>query len=507
MRDCDYNWWCNNLFCMKELTKDNWVEKGLIGLLVILNALFLYYWVALSANYCLHYDDVHFLWKMREYSIFAYVREMYMTVGGNFSSYGINGIIFTISNWIGAYRFWPMLFYLLGILMTWDAFRDTPWIRNSGYKAWLGIITLYNVYILTSVDYAVFTWLCAMEYYLFAPALCLLLKYLAKDSLTWPQWIPFFMVALFISGNTVSISTVTFVVLFAYGMYMWYMEDWNVPATWAKPQVRRLLGITALMLICFAVVYVAPGNWIRMATEGDIEQPQNVTQFIYAICVCAVTFLYLMFFYLPYHLIAVALGAWVGCRFPMELPCSRRNAILYTLLIGLSYLIVSVVPLAYLSNSFQMQRNYIQIGFFYLLTFFTLGFLFTNHSKVDREKLYRGVNVSISISTVFLIVIMCFNIKQDVPVAVAYNKAHQDREMYLISLQEAGNKETVKVEKFPSSHTQDAKYNILKLFGKKTSKQGIYYEADASTEPNEYEGHIRKLLHLDFDFVIEEPKQ
>ena len=98
---------------------------------------------------------------------------------------------------------------------------------------------------------------------------------------------------------------------------------------------------------------------------------------------------------------------------------------------------------------------------------------------------------------------MGLNIHQDLPIARAYNKAHQDREAYLLQLQAEGNKETVIVEPFPSIHTPDAKYNVLKLLGKSTPMPAIYYESDTSIEPNEYEGHIRKLLNLDFDFVLE----
>ena len=81
--------------------------------------------------------------------------------------------------------------------------------------------------------------------------------------------------------------------------------------------------------------------------------------------------------------------------------------------------------------------------------------------------------------------------------------AHQERETYLKSLQEAGQKETVLVEPFPSTHTPDAKYNVLKWLGKFTTMPSIYYESDTGTEPNEYESHIKKLLKLDFDFVLE----
>jgi hypothetical protein len=485
-------------------SKTNLIERSLIGLLVVLNALFLYYWVALAANYCLHYDDVHFLWKMREYSIFDYVHEMYMTRGGNFVSYGLNGIIFTIANWIGGYRAWAMIFYVLGIVITWSAFRDLPWLKKEGFKGWLGVITLYNVYVLTSVDYAVFTWICAMEYYLFAPVVCLIIRYLNQETLKWWQWILLVVCAIFISGNAVSISTITFVILFAYGMFLWYKENWNISETWKKPQIRRLLAITALMLICFTIVFVAPGNWSRMEGEFDIEQPQNLKEFLRAIIVCAGMFLYLMAFYFPYHLIAVALGAWVGTKYPMQLSCNRNKAIILTILVFVSYLLICVLPLAYLSNGFQIQRNYIQIGLFYLLTFFVIGYLITNNRKKDYSIFSQ---TSVGVCALFLIVIMCLNTKQDLPVARAYNLAHQERETCLKSLQEAGQKETVLVEPFPSTHTPDAKYNVLKWLGKSTTMPSIYYESDTGTDPNEYENHIRKLLKLDFDFVLAEPQE
>lgn len=452
----------------------------------------------------MHFDDVHFLWKMREYSIFKYVREMYMSRGGNFVSYGLNGIIFTLSNRIGSYRFWAKIFYMLGICMTWLAFSDMSFIKKSGWRGWLGVITLYNVYILTSVDYAVFTWMCAMEYYLFAPALCMLIKYFAKESLNWSQWVIMMALAIFISGNAVSISTISFVVMFAYGMYLWYNERWNVCAAWAKPQVRRLIGVTVLMLVCFAIVFVAPGNWSRLEDGNDMQHPETIMEFGMAIVKCVVMFLYMMAFYLPYHLIAVAFGAWAGIHYPMELQISRKKALSVIVIVAIVYLLVCVVPLAYLSNGFGIQRNYIQIGFFYILTFYVLGYLITCQSKFGNKKC---ISVLTYTCTIFLIVIMVLNIRQDLPVARAYNKAHQERESYLLSLQDAGNKETIVVVPYPSTHTTDAKYNVLRWIGKKSPMQAIYYESDTDVQPNEYEGHIRKLLKLDFDFVLAEPKK
>ena len=489
---------------MKE--KINWIEKGAMGLLVALNALFLYYWIVLSANYCPHFDDVHFLWFLRDHSIAEYVYEMYMKHGGNFAGYAQNGIIFAISNWVGDYHFWPMVFYVIGIVLTWGAFRELPFFKNSGYKGWLGLITLYNVYILTSVDYAVFTWTCATGYYIGAPVVCLLMKYLIKDTLAWWQWVLLIFLSISIGGGSVALSTVSFVVLFAYGMWMWYKEGWNIKNTWNKPQVKRLLGITALMLVCFAIMFVAPSNWNRMEWADDIQQPQNLTQFIKAIAVCAGMFVYMMMFYLPYHLIVVAIGALAGRKYPMNLPIDRWKAIGLLILLFVVCLLVSVVPLAYLSNGFAIQRNYIQIGFFYMVMLFAIGYIWTSEKrKVEsgRWKEESGMGMLCGVCAVFLIAIMCLNIKQDLPVARAYNKAHQEREAYLLELQDKGQKETVTVTPFPDTHTPDAKYTILKWIGKRTNMQSIYYEADTEAEPNEYEIYMRNWLKLDFDFVLE----
>ena len=101
---------------------------------------------------------------------------------------------------------------------------------------------------------------------------------------------------------------------------------------------------------------------------------------------------------------------------------------------------------------------------------------------------------------------MCLNIRQDLPVARAYNLAHQERESYLLKSQETGNTETIVVAPYPSTQMPDAKYNVLKSMGKKTNMQAIYYESDTDLEPNEYESHVRKLFGLDFDFVLAEPR-
>ena len=77
----------------------------------------------------------------------------------------------------------------------------------------------------------------------------------------------------------------------------------------------------------------------------------------------------------------------------------------------------------------------------------------------------------------------------------------------MLRLQETGQIESVVVTPYPTTQTPDAKYNVLRMIGKKTSMQAIYYEADTDVDPNEYEEHVRRLLKIDFDFVLTEIKE
>lgn len=475
--------------------KKSLFDKSVVILLLILNALFFVYWVELSIHYCLHFDDVHFMWKLSNISIFEYVREMYLSRGGNFIGYGINGVIFTVSNLFGLYQFWPILFYIIGILITFLAFKDYVCSINK-CKLLLGIITSYNLYILTSVDLAVFTWLCAMAYYLYAPSLCLLLKYINSRRLTITQRIMSVILALFIAGSSVSFSTISFVVLFVNGMVVWYKHDWNVNATWNDNSARNLLFITGIMLVVFAIVVVAPGNYNRMRDGVDIEQPSDFYEFVVACIKCIVMYLYLTVFYLPYYIIVFVFGYYIGTNKIDKLDSKKTKTILIWCTYFL-YLLICVMPLAYLSNGFHIQRNYTQLTYFLLISIFITGFIWGTGRRFENSLM-----ITESLSVIFLIIIMTINIHQDIPVAISYYKAHKEREVVLSRYNEIGNTDTIVVKPFPPTNTPDAKYNVCRLFKRHTSMPSMYYESDTGVEPNEYETYIKRIYSLNFDFVI-----
>lgn len=481
---------------------NEYIQKMLIALLVVLNVLFLVYYVALSCNYSLHYDDVHFMWKLRDYSIGEYVYDMYMTRGGNWVGYGMNGILFKLSNWIGDYHWIPIMVYIEGILLMFGAVRGL----FNGVSKWLVamvVITAYHIYMLTAPDFAVITWLCACGYYLYAPFMCLLLRYLNYPKLEWWRLVILIYLILNLGGSNVTITPMALLIMFTMVLIIWYHNGWQIAKTWSDVRIRRIVYVTIAMLVVFGIMLLGPGNYARLEFGDDMHHPTSIMGYSIAYVKCIATYLYMMAFYIPYYLLVLALGAYVGSNSLNNWVKSMKKSLLAAVGVFILYLAISVIPLAYLSGGFGIQRNYTPVTFFLVFLFFAIGYI-VGEGKIRWKKQIGIVSSALAIG---MCAIVALNMRQDIPVILNYRIAHERRFDYLMHLQEQGNTETVYVEPYPSVSTPDVKYNVMQLIGKSSPKQAINYESDTDVEPNEYEGHIRKLLKLDFDFVLAEPKK
>ena len=96
-----------------------------------------------------------------------------------------------------------------------------------------------------------------------------------------------------------------------------------------------------------------------------------------------------------------------------------------------------------------------------------------------------------------------FNIVLDAPTAREYSRAVDNRVKYLQVLNERGQQEIVTVTSLPIPYTEDVKHFVLSHIGSTTPMSVLYYISDTDVVPNEYEYHMKKVLGLDFDFVLE----
>ena len=478
------------------------IQKILIALLGLLNLLFLVYYVALSCNYSLHYDDVHFMWELRDYSIGEFVYDMYMTRGGNWVGYGMNGILFKLANWVGDYHWIPIVAYFLGILMTLGTVRGL----FNGVSKWvisLSAIAIYNIYMLTAPDFAVITWLCACRYYLYAPWMCLLLRYLNYPKLTWWRWLILVYLVLSLGGTNVIITPMALLLMLAMALIILHRNGWQIASTLADVRIRRIVYCTIAILVVFGIMLLGPGNYARLESGDDMNHPTSLMGFGMAYAKCIAVYLYLMAFYIPYYLLVLALGCYVGINSVSNWVKNKKKALPLVVGAFVAYLAISVLPLAYLSGGFGIQRNYTPATFFLVMLFFAIGYII-GEGKTQWKK---HMGIACSVLAVGMCAIVLLNMRQDIPVIRNYRIAHEQRFEYLKKLQEQGNKETVYVDPYPSAYTPDVKYNVMHLLGKSSPMQAINYESDTDVKSNEYVFHIRELYHLDFDFVLAEKKE
>ena len=484
-----------------NITKNNtFIGKVIVASLVVLNVLFLIYWSILAYYSRLHYDDLHFIWKMREMSVFDYVKEMYYTRSGRFVSYAMNGWKSIIIDAFGFHQLWALFYYALGLGICWLVVKDHK-LTVSRFSLFMGMCFVYNVFVLSNIDFSVFFWLCAMSYYLYLPLACLLLKYLNMEKLKWWQWIIMLVIAVLIGGGNEAFSPIVLLLMFVCGMYWWHLKEWKVKETWALPQIRRIVWTAILILILFVIVVVAPGNYVRMSDTEQFVHPQGLFGWIMAIGEAVVTFFYFMIFYAPDYLIVFVLAYYTGGKMEVKLPHTKSKIVVGLVLVFMAYLVISSLPNVYLYGGFGIQRSYTHIVFALLLAIIAIGIVLGVGNKSPKPGWIAVGGMSL------LAVIMCANIINDTPTAKAYGKAVDDRIEYLSVLRDKGQKETVKVSPLPLPYTEDPKHLILHLLGKDTPMSVLYYVSETDVVPNEYEYHLKRVLELDFDFVLAEKDQ
>ena len=473
------------------------LDRVILVVLIVLNALFLVYWSILAYNSQLHYDDLHFLWKMREMSVFEYVKEMYLTRSGRFVGYALNGVRSIVVNALGFHQLWPLVYYALGLGVCWLVVKDLK-LNVSQASLFMGMCFVYNVYVLTNIDFPVFFWLCAMGYYLSLPNACLFLKYLNMEKLKGWQWAILVLLAVLNGGGGEVSTAIVLLLMFVCGMYWWHSKGWNVKETWALPQVRRIVWMALLLIVLLVIVVAAPGNYARMSDTEQFVHPKGLYGWIMGISEAVVMFFYFMAFYAPYYLIVFILAYYVGGKMNVELDQTKIKIVVKLVLAFMAYLVIASLPNVYLYGGFGIQRTYTHIVFALLLTIVAIGYVLGIGNKSTKSGWFAVVGLS------SFAVIMCVNIINDTPTARSYKKAVDDRIDDLCSLRDNGQKETVKVAPLPVPYTEDPKHFILHLLGKETPRSRLYYISDTKTEPNEYEYHMRQVLNLDFDFVIAE---
>ncbi len=473
-------------------------ERILKICLTLVNLAFLEYWLILAFFSRLHFDDMHFIAKLRDMSIPAYVKDMYFSRSGRFVAYIINGLMSAVITTLGFHHLWAIVYYILGIAICWYVVKDFG-KKIPRFLLFLTVCLVYNLFVLTNIDFPVFYWLCAMTYYLNFPIACLILKLVNQERLNGWQWATLGLAVIYTGGGNESFTPIALLLMFFNGLYWWRSKGWSVKETWTLPQVRRIVWTAAAILALFAIVVIAPGNYGRMSDADHFMHPDGIAGWIKGLANAVVSFFYFTAFYLPYYAVVFALAYYFGSRMPTNAPSmpGKGKLVLAIALSFLAYLIVSAIPNVFLYSDFGIQRTYTHTVLVLILAIGAIGFV------LGRGRPSRMAVTATVAGLLALTVIMGVNIKMDTPSARDYARSVDERTELLTRLQENGQKDPVIVPALSIPATIDTKFFILDLLGKKSDKPVLYYYSDATEIDNGYEMIMKDYLGLDFDFSIQ----
>lgn len=487
-----------------NLAQKDTLSNIIKGLLLATNIAFLVYFVVLAIYARPHYDDLHFMWKMQEMSIFDYVKDMYFSRSGRFGAYFLNGVVFSIINIVGVSWFFPLLFIAFGILIC--CYVATKVLPKAN-RFWLcnGVILFYFVYLLTNIDFAVVYWLCAMGYYLKFPIALLLFYFINKKKLNIWQWIVLTLAIITVGAGNEAFSPLMLVFLFINGIYYLHSNHYNFRTTFADNRVRKLCIAAAMIVTLMIIVFVAPGNYARMSDTTQFHRPASMVEWIKGLVYAGTMYHYFLLFYLPYYMVLMALSYLMGVKAKVNKWFSdtldnKKYVIIRLMLLYAIYIFCTILPSVFLYGNFGIQRNYTHTVFMTILTLCATGFVF-GYWKSNVEKMAKCLSV-VGLVTLFSITIINCNL--DFPIAKSYAESVDNRIAFCNEKQMAGYNGVLEVEPLATVNTVDIKFIVFSMLGSTTSKPSLYYISENAEAFDEYAYHMERLYKWDFDIVLKQ---
>jgi hypothetical protein len=480
-------------------------------LLIFTNLLFFSYYLILGYYTRPHYDDLRLMWILKDDTIIRYLKDYYFIVSGRFMFHGLNGLVFKTILFVGEYRYYPVLFWLVGAgiccIITNSVFKgiSTIFIVNAG-------LFFYNLYVLTNIDFAVFNWLCAMSYYLLAPILLITLLLINQKKISYLGRIVLLIFSFFIGGGQEAFTPVVLVVLFFNALFYIRQHHFNIAAILKNEKVQRLILSATIIFVCFIIVIAAPGNYARL--EGDrtsegFQLPNSIFGCLTAYTEAIGTFLYFSAFYIPYYTLIGLCFCLIGSIYKKNEvkifeSITYKKLVIYSVIAYVIYLVCSVTPNVFLYSGFGIQRNYTHVVFFTMLFIcfhaFLFGYYKMKHLWVNNLK-------RLLIAGIFIMCgIMVFNLYHDTISARTYASSVDKRIEMLSDLNQKGVKGIVKVDPITVPYTTDPKYTLYKLTKRKINPRPVlYYISDTDTIPNEYAFHLQKVYGFNFLIQLKKP--
>lgn len=419
-------------------------------------------------------DDFGWTRQVSEINPFGFVKKFYFEWQGRYSGLFVDGILCQCFGWKEHLLGFTILELLLGYGAIYLLLRDLLKISDKGILV-PATMLITNLGVMAFPEIGTFYWLCTSNYIheiWFSIYLAWFIFYCKR---TWLQWIGMFLCSVYLGGCSENYSPVVVIVLgilLLYGMFG--NKEWRI---WKSNQQMMVFVSAVLVFVGFMVMYLAPGNAVRLEEEQPADALMNhFSLSIFIVKVSKATFVILLRLLSKgwYYLCAMPLFIIIGAKSPKSFPKLTWQRSIISLCITFSVIMVSVAGMVYGLGWYATMRANCFMTFVVMAWVGYIGLLIGGQLKETKQM----VSILAILSSLAITATAIVYTAQEYPIVRKYNQdvvaIHHLMQQYVAE----GRTETVYIHPVDIPYRQSSYgylRNALQVVFHKSKRYQEYY--------------------------------
>ncbi len=451
-------------------------------------------------------DDYIFIAKLNDSNLFEFIRDMYMTWQGRYSGFFLSGGNYLLFKGAGNLLLMTVLHLVFGYTVVYILFHNIFRTNISVFQKVIYSILTVNLIILALPCFNSFYWGCTVWYISINYLYIILLLIVFNKNTSIVSYVGMVISAILLGGMSEVYTPVILGGILLIWLYSKFVDK-------RKDNVidSKIWIVSAIILLSFVILLIAPGNKVRISETTGTFPPVNLNFFVKTITLY-VDFLFFVFaksfYYIVIFFIFTLLGIGLKSRNVTFSTIEKMNkkSFLISLILLFIALYVCIVPGVFAMGGVELAplRSYSYVSFV------LGGYAAFWGVKVGMKKYNFVIGRVISLLIIFVLVgLITFNIVIDFPQANKYQNSISLLHKELIALKENGNKYPVRVKPIEIRQHLSAfsvlYNNTIAKIGLKAPKyyhDFFYMRYYLSPDVNDWRNQgLKQAFQLDFDII------
>ena len=412
-------------------------------------AVILLLFVSLITILCIHSriatDDYWYIWFLKTYGIIESCKSQYMEWCGRFSTSFIGMSLYKLFGLNQIYYYFiPLGAFVLLVSGVYRAsggimsYFNFPIPRVQRFLASLSFVAL--MYFLSIEKGEPWFWYVALYDYLINIGMYLwAFSFLFQCRYKFLSYIGM-IVCIIYSGGSSEIFSIIFGIFITLFIIYKYREADNLRSFISSSFNKKLLLLYAVLGICFIIVIVAPGNYLRAGLLPE-------SRFFYSFFIIGKSYVKYFIVFLPlqipyifiFSVVFILIGTKVKTDYPQLFNIPFKKFFINSTIFLLSILFLFFFILAYLMVERGPARVWLLVSFLFSMYVTVVAFYAGYAGLFDEKKISIIKKASITAGLLFMI----FNVVYQYSVTSTYSSAIDSRNTYLIETNKTIKKDTL----------------------------------------------------------------